>query len=47
MSELTLEGDTRPVDGLARAAEQGSENSGSDCLKLEIEHTFEHIYLEL
>ena len=47
MSELSLEGDTRPVDGLASAAEHGSENSGSECLKLEIEHTFEHIYLEL
>ena len=47
MSELSLEGNTRAVDGLASAAEHGSEDSRSECLKLEVEHTFEHIYLEL
>jgi hypothetical protein len=47
MTNFPLESYTPAVDGLASAAEHGSEHAGSKRLKLEIEHTFEHIYLEL
>ena len=47
MAVLSLEGHALTVQGLAGRAEHGPQNSCREGLKLEVEHSFEHIYMLL
>jgi hypothetical protein len=47
VAEGALHGHTLAVEGLTGAAEQGGQHTRGQSLQLEVEHSFEHIYLKI
>ena len=45
MSIFSLHGNTLAIEGLSSATEHRAQNAGCQGLQLEIEHSFEHIYI--